>query len=705
MTLSVCYPSAIDINMNRLLLTLTTAWLCIAATHAIPLDSDTISRRPTIALVLSGGGARGAAHVGVIRLIEEMQIPIDYVVGTSMGAIIGALYSIGYTAEEMDSLLLIQDWKTLLSNELPRQQQPYAERMTRKSYQVNIPYEKGVLTDNSSLYRDAGIKVRRSSLQAFPKILARPGLIDGLNLMDKFNELTSHYPDSISYDTLPHAFACVAADLITGHEVVLRQGRLAESMRASMAIPGVFYPIYKEGQVLVDGGVINNYPVNVAHDMGADIVIGVEVNSSQINPRELHSFASIFERLIGTLGSELHERNIDNTDILIRPQVKQFPVMGFDTINLRQLIDIGYMTAMQSKGQLEELSKHVSDIEQSKRTNRSPMSHSRRREEPMTDNIAHAPTGHLSIGLRLDSEDAAAALLRINTKVAKSPNVSLGINTRISIHPWAATSITYAKGKGMQTRFSVAYAYDHVISKREDAFGYHFFGSNLCLSHLLPYNVDLRLGVRYDSYWTRYQHYASYTHRQTYTTMYALWRNDLFDSAYTPTRGYAYNVEIGYHLRGKSTQGSNFMALQGDFYTVIPLGRSTALLPSIHARSLYGENIPLTYSNAIGGYLAGRHLRQQTPFAGLTGCELMKEHLTIVYLGLRQKICPDIYLTAITNYAYNTDSLSNLQSGQGLWGIGLQLSYDTTLGPISICGHWNDRYHHLGAYFSFGYEF
>jgi hypothetical protein len=147
------------------------------------------------------------------------------------------------------------------------------------------------------------------------------------------------------------------------------------------------------------------------------------------------------------------------------------------------------------------------------------------------------------------------------------------------------------------------------------------------------------------------------------------------------------------------------MALQGDFYTVIPLGRSTVLLPSIHARSLYGENIPLTYSNAIGGYLVGRHLRQQTPFAGLTGCELMKEHLTIVYLGLRQKICPDIYLTAITNYAYNTDSLSNLQSGQGLWGIGLQLSYDTTLGPISICGHWNDHYHHLGAYFSFGYEF
>ena len=116
-----------------------------------------------------------------------------------------------------------------------------------------------------------------------------------------------------------------------------------------MSIPGVFYPIYIQEQVLVDGGVVNNYPVNVARDMGAEGIIGVGVNTANINARELQSFASIFERLIGTLGSDLHERNVIDTDILIRPQVKRFPVMGFDTANLLQLIGIGYHTATQSR--------------------------------------------------------------------------------------------------------------------------------------------------------------------------------------------------------------------------------------------------------------------------------------------------------------------------------------------------------------------
>ena len=253
--------------MKRPLLIVIALCLCISSVFPAWSDADSIATRPKIGLVLSGGGARGAAHVGVIRLIEEMQLPIDYVVGTSMGAIVGALYAIGYTADEMDSLMMVQDWKMLLSNDLPRLQQPYEQRMARKHYQISIPYEKGVFTENSSLYRDAGIKVRRTSLQTFPKVLARPGLIDGENLMHTFEQLTSAYADSVSYDTLPHSFACVAADLVTGGEVVLRQGRLAESIRASMSIPGVFYPIYAGSQVLVDGGVVNNFPVNVARDI------------------------------------------------------------------------------------------------------------------------------------------------------------------------------------------------------------------------------------------------------------------------------------------------------------------------------------------------------------------------------------------------------------------------------------------------------
>ena len=678
-------------------------WLCLS-TFCFAQGVDTLTQRPRVGLVLSGGGARGAAHVGVIRLLEEMHIPVDYVVGTSMGAIIGALYAVGYTADEMDSLMMTQDWRLLLSNDLPRREQPYAQRMARKRYQVNIPYEKGMLTENSAAYRDAGIKVRRMSLQTFPKVLARPGLIDGQNLMEKFTVLTSAFPDSMSYDALPRPFACVATDLVTGREVVLRNGHLAESIRASMAIPGVFYPIYKGGQVLVDGGVVNNYPVDVARQMGADVVIGVEVNSSTIHAADLHSFAAIFERLIGTLGTDLHERNVDETDILIRPPVKQFPVMGFDATNLRQLIDIGYQTALQSKAQLAALSEkemrredyHHRETEEANSLVESP---------EQVHPIHSAPTRGLSLGLRLDSEDGASALVRVGRNIPNPSGFKYDLTTRISLHPQIAACLAYAKSGMPQVNLAVRYGYARVALPydRRTAFNYHHCGADLYLSRLASPDFDLQTGLRYDNYWVRTtERYAS---RQAYTTLYVSWRGDLFDTAYTPTRGYAYSLEAAYNVKDKSLLGSNFWALQADISAALPLGRTTTLFPSLHVRSLFGESIPQIYANTLGGYLPSRYLPQQMSFVGLMGCEQAYPHLVLSRIGLRQRLVPDVYATAWANYAYSREGVTFDSLEQCIWGVGLQLSYDTTLGPVSLCAHWSDLHHRLGAYFSFGFEF
>ena len=158
--------------MKSVLLIAIAVWVHSAMAYTQQV-TDTIPTRPKVGLVLSGGGARGAAHIGVIRLLEEMDIPIDYVVGTSMGAIVGGLYAIGYTADDIDSLMMSQDWKSLLSNDTPREHQPYAQRIERKLYQINIPYEKNALTENSVHYRDAGIKVRRR--RHFPRYWHAPG--------------------------------------------------------------------------------------------------------------------------------------------------------------------------------------------------------------------------------------------------------------------------------------------------------------------------------------------------------------------------------------------------------------------------------------------------------------------------------------------------------------------------------------------------
>lgn len=738
--------------------------------------TDTLSSRPKVGLVLSGGGARGAAHVGVIRLIEEMGIPIDYVAGTSMGAIIGALYSIGYTADEMDSLLMAQDWKQLLSNGVPRTMQPYAQRIAEQQYQINIPYIDNVRTENSARYRDAGIRVSKRGNGTFLKAMARPGLIDGQNLSDKFAELTFAYHDSISYDCLPRPFACVATDLVTSRPVVLERGFLSEAIRASMSIPGVFYPVYKDSMVLVDGGVMNNYPVDVVRHMGADVVIGVDLNTSRVEADELHSFASIFERLISTMGVELRERNMSDTDVLILPDVGDFPVMGFDTLSLGKLIEMGYATALQSRPQLDSIAllchtdgsvgsvlyDHpesmdevivISDInikgytptdllpllsqygiEAGNAITKEILFDAVKRiyglgtfssvqyhlvgESPYTLelHVASNPSNQVELGLRLDSEDAAAALLSIGIDRLRLSGPKLDFTTRLSVNPWVMVRAAYAWPDVAQLNASVKYWFSDVnrfYDKNSHAFSYHYYGSDIYLSNLFSLNYDLRLGARYDHFLVRNlvrselsaYSYTSARSRDSYTNFYLQFRGDLYDAAYFPTRGYAYGLEAAYHIKNRGRGASNFWSLQGDASAVVPLGSTTALLPAFCVRSLLGEDIPLAYANVMGGYLPGRYMRQQVPFVGIMGVEFMERHLALLRMELRQRLMSDTYLSAIANYAYSTDAFSPSAASQSAWGLGLALSYDTTVGPLSLCGHWSDLHHRFGAYFSFGFEF
>ena len=552
------------------------------------VDTMLVSRTPKVALVLSGGGARGAAHIGVIRLIEELQIPIDIVTGTSMGAIVGALYAIGYTADEMDSLLMTRDWKMLLSNGVPRQIQPYSMRMAERSYQVNIPYEEDMRTEGNARYRDAGIRVRRNSERTFPKVLARPGLIDGQNLLNEFTTLTIAFHDSVSYDTLPRSFACVATDLVTGEAVVLNRGFLAESMRASMSIPGVFYPIYRDSMVLVDGGVVNNYPVDVARAMGADIVIGVDLSTGTTSPTTLRTFPSIFERLISTMGAEARRRNIRDTDVLIRPLVSGFPVMGFDTLRLRKLVDIGYETALLSQTELQDVKEQIflASVQADSQAVTSPLAELSDRfnlsniviegidstmmlsllaqqgieagtmvavdslykaieriygmgtfssvqyhllgKGPYTLKLEVTPNpkNQVELGLRLDSEDAAAALFSIGINRLALSGPKFDLTTRLSINPWIEGHIAYAWYNLPQINGAMKYWFSDVnrfYNKSNHAFDYHFFGTDVYLSQLFSRQYDGRVGMRYDHFQIRGIHTEelpenSYVNTEHYST-------------------------------------------------------------------------------------------------------------------------------------------------------------------------------------------
>jgi NTE family protein len=198
--------------------------------------------RPKVGVVLSGGSAKGFAHVGVLKVLERAGIPIDCIAGTSMGAVVGGLYSVGYGADVIDSLISLQDWDYLMRDHVYREDLPAKRRESSKRHLVSLPYQ---------------LKMKgREGRLSFP-----PGVFAGQNIYSLFLNMTIGYQHTMDFDDLPIPFACVAADVRTGQEVVFREGVLPMAMRASMAIPGVFTPVEQDSMLLIDGGMINNTPV------------------------------------------------------------------------------------------------------------------------------------------------------------------------------------------------------------------------------------------------------------------------------------------------------------------------------------------------------------------------------------------------------------------------------------------------------------
>src|SRR5258708_5691115 len=234
--------------------------------------------RPRICLVLSGGGARGMAHIGVLKILEDLKIPIDCIAGTSMGAIVGGLYASGMTAADIDATMRSLDWQEAFRDAPPRRDLAFRRKQDDRNFLVRLP---------------RGLQHR--------KILLPKGFIQGQKLQETLRQLTLPFSSSTDFDLLPTPFRAVATDLETGNAVVMEKGDLAIAMRASMSAPGVFAPVELNGRLLVDGGLAENLPVNVARAMHADILILSDV-SFPLQPRAaLDSALSISTHILAIL--------------------------------------------------------------------------------------------------------------------------------------------------------------------------------------------------------------------------------------------------------------------------------------------------------------------------------------------------------------------------------------------------------------------
>lgn len=262
-------------------------------------------RKPKVGLVLSGGGAKGFAHIGVLKVLEEAGVEISYIGGTSMGAIVGGLYASGYNARQIDSIFTDTDFDALLSDFIPRSSKNFYEKKNDELYAITLPFNKMRI--------------------GIPTALSR-GMYN-YNLLNRLTYKVRHVRD---FNQLPIPFLCVATDIETGDEVLLNKGYLPQALLASGAFPTLFSPVEIDGRLLVDGGVTNNFPVEEIKKLGADYIIGVDVQDDLKDRKSLRDATKILGQISNLQMIEKMKEKIKLTDIYLKPDISDFSVISFD---------------------------------------------------------------------------------------------------------------------------------------------------------------------------------------------------------------------------------------------------------------------------------------------------------------------------------------------------------------------------------------
>ena len=291
--------------------------------------------------MLSGGGARGTAHIGVLKVLEQMRVPIDAIAGTSMGAVVGGLYASGLSARDIERIMTSINWQDAFRDKPPREDLTLRRKQEDENFLVNFPL---------------GLRGGR--------IILPRGLIQGQRLTETLRRLTLPVARISNFDDLPTPFRAVATDLETGEAVVMGSGDLTSAMRASLSAPGVFAPVEREGRLLVDGGIADNVPVDIARAMGVDILIVVDVGFPLLPRRELGNAGVISNQMLAILirrNAQTQLATLTPRDILIEPALGD--ASSFDFGKVARVIGVGEAAARVQSGRLAQLAVSEQDMQ------------------------------------------------------------------------------------------------------------------------------------------------------------------------------------------------------------------------------------------------------------------------------------------------------------------------------------------------------
>lgn len=291
---------------------------------------DFNGKTPKVGLVLSGGGAKGLAHIGVLKVLEEEGIQVDFIGGTSMGAMIGGLYAAGYTADQLDSIFRIINFDEVVQDNLPRRVKSFYDRENDEKYALTLPFQKFKF--------------------GFPLALSK-----GQNTYNLFNQLLYDVRFITDFNELPIPFLCVATDAETGEKVLLNKGNLPKAVVASGTFPSLFYPAIIDDRYLIDGGIVNNYPIEEVRKMGANIIIGVDVQTDLMDRGQLTSASRMVMQIVNFQMLKTMEEKKQATDIYIKPDITGYNVISFN--NGAKIVQNGIVAADQYREQFREIAR------------------------------------------------------------------------------------------------------------------------------------------------------------------------------------------------------------------------------------------------------------------------------------------------------------------------------------------------------------
>lgn len=724
--------------------------------------SETTTTRPKVGLVMSGGGAKGFAYIGILKVLEEVNMPVDYVGGSSMGAITAALYSVGYSAETIKEIIRDQNWDALISDKQERQYISYEEKLFGDKYIYTMPIHDKVFSLSQSINSSFNIDL----------------------ILNRLFASAAHITD---FNDLPVPFLCIGVDLLTGEPVVLREGNVARAVRASMAIPGYFPPTKYDGKYLIDGGVINNYPAEQVKAMGADIIIGADTQTGlKKNIEDIGSMTAVLDQVIGFNRVEANKKGYEITDYHIKIGMP-YEMLDFDMFD--SIIAVGERVAREHYTELKALADSLNSLDMavSKRTYLVPVDsvqvnkvlwsemslkhgdkyhlgfqEMNKQKVALSDlenkmlllngtrnfnelryefipgdgeglnveiEASDVNKGSLAVGLHYDQTYSGSILLNLTYRNLKGGRSKIFTDFVLGQNPRLKSMFIINNGLkpgfGMEADFYSLDFSQYQSGEKINQWDFDSYSFSAFMPMTFRNDFMFKLGMEYELFRFKQEvvvdsTFAAYDNFESYGNLFATFNYDSRNKAHFATKGQLLELKLQ-HVFPFSDQWddllSNGTIITGRYNAYLRITDKLVYQPELFLGYTYSDEISddgsdsgqkfatVQHMFAFGGTNPNNYVDSHISFTGLKYMERFGLFAGKLSTNFEYNFYPKLYASLLADIGAMEDRIMDVEDAEFLLGYGAKLSYSSAVGPIDLVFSSSNVDTSLNVFFNLGFWF